>query len=480
MRGFSSTVQCCIAVDYAIDIPENISHRLNDILYIPNYFRFHIILSHTYYSIFMSFFVFGVNHNSAPVEIRERIAVNPDRLRYTLASLVKHDGINEAVILSTCNRTEVYCYLEQKTAVDPRHWLYQYFDLPKDDFQPFIFSFSDSDAVRHLCRVACGLDSMVLGEPQILGQLKEAYRIAHETETVGKMLNKLLQHSFSVAKRVRTDTAIGSSPVSVAFAAVRLAKQVFGELDNKTALLIGAGDTIELVAQHLHDNKLGRLIVVNRSLERARSLASRFNGFALPLKELPEHLAEADLLISSTASQLPILGKGAVEKALKKRKHRPVFMVDIAVPRDIEPEIGDLDDIYLYTVDDLQTVIEENRRSRQSAALQADEIILTETRHFMDWMQSLDAISTIQLLRNNLHLTQMSLVEKAKKHLARGEEPDQVVEALARAMIQKITHTPSVKLREVDQERQGELIRAMEELFELDPLSSKLQSDKDH
>jgi len=416
----------------------------------------------------MSLSAFGINHNTAPVSIREKVAIDPEKLNHTLKSLLEQDGIEEALVLSTCNRTEVYCSSPQnKNKAAAMGWMHKYLGLDEKDLQPYQFVFYEADAVRHIFRVACGLDSMVLGEPQILGQLKEAYRSACDAGSVGKMLNKLLQHSFSVAKQVRTDTAIGSSPVSVAFAAVRLAQQVFGDLNNKTALMIGAGDTIELAAQHLYDNKLGRMIVANRSIDRARAVASRFNGYAIPLKELPDHLADADILISCTASQLPILGKGAVERVLKQRKHNPIFMVDIAVPRDIEPEISKLDDVYLYTVDDLQSVIEENRRSRQTAALQADEIILTETRHFINWMQSLDAVSTIQSLRENVSISQNDLVSKAKRRLSKGEDPEQVIEYLARSLAQKFTHTPSVKLREATLDRQHELIRSVKELFDL-------------
>ena len=418
----------------------------------------------------MSISVFGVNHNTAPVSIREKIAVDPEKLGNTLQSLIDQDGLEEVMVLSTCNRTEIYCYCEEQRNeqnVVGIEWLVNYFDLDEKDLQPYLFSLEEEDTVRHLLRVACGLESMVLGEPQILGQLKEAYRNASDTGTIGKMLNKLLQHSFSVAKKVRTDTAIGSSPVSVAFAAVRLAQQVFGDLSDKTALMIGAGDTIELASQHLHDNKLGRMIVANRSVERAQILASRFNGYAIPLKELPDHLAEADIVISSTASQLPILGKGAVERALKQRKRKPVFMVDIAVPRDIEPEISKLDDVYLYTVDDLESVIEENQKSRQTAALQADEIVLTETRHFMDWRQSLDTVATIQALRESMQESQNELVKKAKRRLSQGEDAEQVIDDLARTLTQKFTHTPSVKLKQAGENRQDDLIKAVKELFDI-------------
>lgn len=422
----------------------------------------------------MPLFVFGVNHRTAPVEIREKLAVTADNLTQTLASLTADNAVDEAMILSTCNRTEIYCHQqttpeqEGSPALDQiSHWWREQNNLDEKNLQPYLFSLQETEAVRHLLRVASGLDSMVLGENQILGQLKDAYQNAVDTGTVGKILNKLLQHSFSVAKQVRTDTAIGSSPVSVAFAAVKLAQQVFGDLDKKTALLIGAGDTIELAAEHLHENKLGRMIVANRTLQRAENLASRFTGQAILLKDLPDHLAEADIIVSSTASQLPILGKGAVERVLKQRKHKPFFMVDIAVPRDIEPEISMLEDVYLYTVDDLQNVIEENQRSRQNAAMQADEIVLTETRHFMDWIKSLETVSTIQALRNNFEDVQQDLVSKAKNRLDKGEDPHQVIEALARTLTQKFTHGPSVNLRKVNPERQDELISAVKDLFDL-------------
>ncbi|MFK8068009.1 MAG: glutamyl-tRNA reductase [Gammaproteobacteria bacterium] len=418
----------------------------------------------------MSLSVFGVNHKTAPVSIRENVAVDADGMVTALRSIINQESVIEAVVLSTCNRTEVYCYHDNlfddqnKFAIN---WLSEHFNLEEVVLEPYLFSLKGDDSVRHLLRVACGLDSMVLGEPQILGQIKEAYRVAADTGTVEKTLNKLFQHSFSVAKRVRTDTEIGSSPVSVAFAAVRLAQQVFGDLSDKTALMIGAGDTVELASQHLQDNDLGRMIIANRSIEKAQVLASRFNGYAIALKDLPLHLAEADILISSTASQLPILGKGAVERALKERKRKPMFMIDIAVPRDIETEIGMLDDVYLYTVDDLETVIEENQKSRQTAALQAEEIILAETRNFIGWQQSLDAVSTVRALRENIQAPQKELIKKAKQHLARGEDPEKVIEALARGLTQKFTHMPSVKLRGASADRQEELIKAVKELFDL-------------
>lgn len=415
----------------------------------------------------MSFVVVGLNHKTAPVAVRERVAFNPTSLPTALQALRDQQGVEEAVILSTCNRTELVCYLPDLAPQSLSSWLCDYYGESRASLHDHLFFEQDADAIRHVFRVACGLDSMVLGEPQILGQLKEAYRLALDHGAVGKMLNRLMQHSFTAAKRVRTDTAIGSSPVSVAFAAVRLAQQVFGELQNQCALLVGAGETIELVAQHLSDNQLGRMIVANRSLERAQTLASRYNGYALPLEDLQQHLVEADILITSTASPQALIDKAMVKQALKRRKHRPIFMVDIAVPRDIDAAVGDLDDVYLYTVDDLQAVIEENRRSRESAAQQAEEIVLTETHHFLAWTKSLDAAATVQVLRQELQAVQGSLMDKARRQLQRGEDPEQVMEGLLRAVSQRFLHAPSVALREANGVRQEELIRSVKELFAL-------------
>jgi glutamyl-tRNA reductase len=279
----------------------------------------------------------------------------------------------------------------------------------------------------------------------------------------------LFQHSFTTAKQVRTDTAIGASPVSVAFAAVSLAKQIFGELSRHTALLIGAGETIDLTARHLCESNIGRVIVANRTLERAHALASEYNGYAIALSELPAHLAEADIIISSTAAELPILGKGSVESALKARKHRPMFMVDIAVPRDIEPEVGELADVYLYTVDDLQEVIQENLQSRQEAAKQAEEIVDAQVANFTGWLQSLSAVSTIRDYRLNAERMRDEELANARRLLAQGREPEQVMRLLARALTNKLIHTPCVQLKQAAAEGRDELLRAAHELFNLKP-----------
>ncbi|WP_455206065.1 glutamyl-tRNA reductase, partial [Kaarinaea lacus] len=307
----------------------------------------------------MTILAFGINHKTAPVSIREQVAFEPTQITDALKDLVSHPHVEEAAIVSTCNRTELYCGLDQLDQKVITSWMSQYHHLSESDLVPYIYAHPDQYAVRHALRVASGLDSMVLGEPQILGQMKDAYSAASHAGTLGGLLDRLFQHTFSVAKQVRTDTAIGASPVSVAFAAVSLAKQIFSNFEQHTALLIGAGETIELAARHLHEIGIGRMIIANRTVERAQTLAQEFNAYAISLPQIPAHLAEADIVISSTASPLPILGKGSVESALKARKHRPILMVDIAVPRDIEAEVGDLSDIYLYTVDDLQEIIQE-------------------------------------------------------------------------------------------------------------------------
>jgi len=313
----------------------------------------------------MQLFALGLNHTTAPVEIREQINFTPDRLKQALPDIIERELAQEVVILSTCNRTELYCVLDCDTTQAIINWLSHFHNVPLQRLQDYLYTYSQSEAVRHLLRVACSLDSMILGEPQILGQIKSAYNSARDKGTTAKLLNKLFEHSFSVAKQVRTDTAIGSSPVSVAFAAVRLAQQIFGDLSGYTALLIGAGETIELAARHLHESQINRMIVANRTIERARTLAKEFAGYAITLEEIPLHLAEADIVISSTASPDYILTQADVKQAIKQRKHRPIFIVDIAVPRDIDPAVETLDDVYLYSVDDLNEVIQENLRSRE-------------------------------------------------------------------------------------------------------------------
>lgn len=417
----------------------------------------------------MTLLAFGINHKTAPVEIRERVAFAPESMPDALRELTSQKAVNEAAILSTCNRTELYCGLEDSNASRVLEWFRDFHRLTSSEVDPYVYTHPDSLAVKHILRVASGLDSLVLGEPQILGQMKQAYLTANQAGTTGALLNKLFQHTFSVAKQVRTDTAIGASPVSVAFAAVNLSRQIFSDLSKHTALLIGAGETIELVARHLHENGIGRIIVANRTIERAHTLASEFDGYAIALPEIPGHLAEADIVISSTASPLPILGKGAVESAVKQRKHRPILMVDIAVPRDIESQVGELDDVYLYTVDDLQEIIQEGLRSRQEAAQQAEEIIDTQVSHFMGWLRSLDAVGTIREYRHINETICEQATENALRQLASGKDADYVVTALARQLTNRLMHTPCERMNQAGFDGRSELLEAARELFNIKP-----------
>jgi len=413
----------------------------------------------------MHLLAFGVNHQTAPVEIREQVAFVPEKLMDALGELTSHDTVHEAAILSTCNRTELYCNLESANDGRLVEWFCDYHRLNRDALHPYLYRHPDQAAVRHAFRVAAGLDSMILGEPQILGQMKDAFTQAHKAGTTGKILNRLFQQTFAVAKQVRTDTAIGVSAVSVASAAVALARQIFANLSNQTVLLIGAGDMIELCARHLKEQGVRHMIVANRTLERAQRVAEPYGAEAISLAEMPARLADADIVISSTASQLPILGKGAVERALKARKHRPMFMVDIAVPRDIEAEVAELNDVYLYTVDDLQGVVQENRQSRAAAAHEAEKIIDVQVLNFMHWIHGLDAVPTIRALREQADSLRERELRRARQKLARGEDPAKVLEQLARALTNKFTHAPTDALRHADLD--GELLDAARRLFNL-------------
>ncbi|HGX93846.1 MAG TPA: glutamyl-tRNA reductase [Candidatus Tenderia sp.] len=415
----------------------------------------------------MGLIAVGINHKTAPVTIRERVSFAPERLTSALQDLTASSVISEAAILSTCNRTELVCCADKLNSDVVIDWFEHYHKLQSEDVRPYIYVHPEQKAVRHVLRVASGLDSLVLGEPQILGQIKDAYAKARDAGTIGKLLGRLFQHTFSVAKQVRTDTAIGSSPVSVAFAAVSLAKQIFSNFDKQTALLIGAGETVELAARHLAASGIGRIIIANRTVEKAHTLAQEFDGYAIALNEIPAHLAEADIVISSTASPLPILGKGATESALKKRRHRPILMIDIAVPRDIETEVGELEDVYLYTVDDLQEIIDEGLKSRQEAAKQAEEIIDTQVAHFMGWIKSLSSVATIQQFRSQADAIREAELEKAIRRLNAGDNPDQVLQKLAHGLTNKFTHTPSTQMRQAGYEGREGLLDAARELFQL-------------
>ena len=416
----------------------------------------------------MSLLAIGLNHHTAPVEIRERVAFAPERLSIDLQQLVKVQDVQEAAIVSTCNRTEIYCNLEGDNFSELLRWLENTHGIERSALEPYLFSHSERDAVKHLLRVCSGLDSLVLGEPQILGQMKSAWQSAENEGTLGRHLNRLFQHAFTVAKKVRSDTAIGSSPVSVAFAAVQLSKQIFGDLSGKTALLLGAGETAELAMRHLHGQGVERLIVVNRTLANAESLAAEFGAQAVPLTELHSVMHLADILIASTGSPLPVFGKGAVESAIKKRRRQPMLMVDIAVPRDIEAEVGELDDVFLYTVDDLEHIVDEGRRSRQEAADEAEEIIEHQTEEFMSWQRSLQAVDTVRAVRDRAVEQQQALLSKANARLAAGDAPEQVLEQMARALTNKLIDSPTRAMRTAASLDDTDTLNAARKLFGLD------------
>lgn len=409
----------------------------------------------------------GLNHKTAPVDIRERLAFGPDIIVAAMRGLHEKVGVSECIILSTCNRTEIYCAVDEEKSTHIEGWLIDFHGLEARQVSPYLYRHEDKEAVQHLMSVACGLDSLVLGEPQILGQVKNAWQTACTAKACGKLLDRLFQRTFAVAKQVRTDTAIGSSPVSIAFSAVTLAKQIFASLEEQTAMLIGAGETIDLAARHLHQQGVRHMIIANRTLENARKLAKQFDAYAISLTEIPAHLAEADIVISSTASPLPILGKGTVESALKKRRHRPMFMVDIAVPRDIEAEVGFLNDIYLYSVDDLQEVIQENMKSREQAAEQAQEIIEQQVEEYLGWMKSLDAVTLIHSFRAAAERDRDELLQRSLRHLQNGREADEVLKFLAHTLTNKLLHTPSATIRKAGSTGNTEILEAANVLFQL-------------
>ena len=413
----------------------------------------------------MPLIALGLNHQTAPLALRERVAFDAAALPAALAALRAQPGVAEAALVSTCNRTEIYAEVAQGHEDVPARWLARTQGLEESALGAYLYRHVDADAVRHLFRVATGLDSMVLGEPQILGQVKEAWQAARAAGSLGNPLDRLFQQGFAVAKRVRTDTHIGAHPVSVAYAAVRLARQVFARLDQASVLLVGAGDTIELAARHLADAKVQRLLVANRTLEHAQALAARHGGVALPLSELPRHLAEADIVISATASRAPVISRAEVAAALAARRHRPMFLLDLAVPRDIAPEVGTLADAYLYTVDDLEQVIEENRASRREAAQQAEAIIDLQVEHYLAWWRAQGRQDALRRLRADGEAARELALAKARQELAAGDAPDEVLQRLAHQLTNRLLHAPSSALRQAALDGDAELLRAAERLF---------------
>lgn len=400
----------------------------------------------------MAIFALGINHKTAPVALREQVAFAPEQLPEALRELTTLTSISDAVILSTCNRTELYFNGSTNQAEQVIAWLAQFHAVNAAELQPHLYLHQDNAAAEHLMQVAAGLDSLVLGEPQILGQVKQAYNQARNAGTVNPQFERLFQKTFAVAKQVRTDTDIGANAVSVAFAAVSLARQIFGNLSKVKVLLIGAGETIELVAKHLKEQGAAQLTVANRTYERAVLLAEQFGASAITLAQVPTQLADADVVISSTASTLPIVGKGMVEQALKQRKHKPMFLVDLAVPRDIEEQVGELEDAYLYTVDDLQSIVAQNLNNRQQAAEQARQMIAVGVAEFSQWLTLQGNIDWVRDYRQRCEAVRAELLAKAVNQLAAGQDAEKVLAEFSTKLSNRLMHSPTKAIRQLVQD----------------------------
>ncbi|MDX5406534.1 MAG: glutamyl-tRNA reductase [Chromatiaceae bacterium] len=400
----------------------------------------------------MAIFALGINHKTAPVALREQVAFAPEQLPEALRELTTLTHISDAVILSTCNRTELYFNGSASQAEQVIAWLAQFHAVNAAELQPHLYLHQDNAAAEHLMQVASGLDSLVLGEPQILGQVKQAYNQARNAGTVNPQFERLFQKTFAVAKQVRTDTDIGANAVSVAFAAVSLARQIFGNLSKVKVLLIGAGETIELVAKHLKEQGASQLTVANRTYERAVLLAEQFSASAITLAQVPTQLADADVVISSTASTLPIVGKGMVEQALKLRKHKPMFLVDLAVPRDIEEQVGELEDAYLYTVDDLQSIVAQNLTNRQQAAEQARQMIAIGVAEFSQWLTLQGSVDWVRDYRQRCEAVREELLSKAVNQLASGQNAEKVLSELSVKLTNRLMHSPTKAIRQLVQD----------------------------
>jgi len=413
----------------------------------------------------MPLFAFGLNHQTAPLDVRERVVFHAEQVTQALRDLVDRRPVSEAAIISTCNRTEVYCTTaEPRTAID---WMADYHRMKPSQIQPYLYELPQARAVKHAFRVASGLDSMVLGEPQILGQFKGAVRSAEEAGTLGWMLNKLFQRTFSVAKTVRSETDIGASTVSMAAAAVRLAERIYPSIGEQSLLFIGAGEMIELAATHFAAHHPRKMTFANRTQARAQQLADRFFGHVIPLNDIGAQLPLYDIVVSCTASPLPIIGKGLMESALKVRKHRPMLMFDLAVPRDIETEVAALDDAFLYTVDDLGQIAREGMDQRQNAVAQAEVIIENQVSDFLHWLDNRELVPTIRALRDTAERARRHELERAMRSLAKGTDPQQVIDELSRALTNKFMHPPSHALNHAAEDERDELSALISRLYQI-------------
>ncbi len=419
----------------------------------------------------LSIVAVGINHKTAPVAVREKISFNPDKLSVALQEMLRAVQCREVAILSTCNRTELYLVQDGDVEITQQRlikWLESYHNVPVTTILPSLYWHQDRHAVNHMMRVACGLDSLVLGEPQILGQMKQAYSQAKAAGSMALVMDRLFQRTFGVAKQVRTETDIGASAVSVAFASVNLAKHIFASLDKARVLLIGAGETIELVAKHLYENNVGKITVANRTLVRAEQMANKIGADVITLAQIPEYMCDADIVISSTGSTLPIIGKGMVEQALIARKHQPIFMVDLAVPRDIEEQVSALEDVFLYTVDDLQGIISKNIENRRKAAVQAESIVNFQSDSFMAWLRGLNTQDTVISYRKQCLSNRDQLLEKALLQLKSGKASEAVIAELATKLTNKFMHAPTSALQSAAQGGELDKLLYLRDIFHID------------
>lgn len=411
----------------------------------------------------MSLVVFGINHNTAPVALREKVAFSPDTMFDALQSIRDQAGVSESVILSTCNRTEIYVAADQITSESVCEWLAHYHGLSFDELWAQGYVHQDLGMVEHIMKVACGLDSLVLGEPQILGQLKQAFTSARQADSVAGLFEQVFQKTFAAAKKVRTETEIGANAVSVAFSAVQLAQHIFSSLADSNVLLVGAGETIELVGTHLKEQGVKHITVANRTVVNAQRLAEKFHGQVATLSQIAEQLSAMDIIISSTASQLPIIGKGLVETALKQRRYKPMLLIDLAVPRDIEEEVAELDDAYLYSVDDLQQIVAQNLASREKAAQQAELLIAEQVRQFTLWNNAQNSVALLRAYRQKAEQQKQKLLERAAAQIADGKSPDTVMQELANKLTNTLIHGPTSALKKAAENQDKSTLTLLEE-----------------
>jgi len=413
----------------------------------------------------MPLFTIGISHHTAPIEIREKVAIARSEYSARVSELCALPGVEEVIILSTCNRTEIYCLSTEVGKQGLVDWVHRVNDIPAGELDRHFYHHEGENAARHLVRVASGLDSLVLGETQILGQLKDAWQQAHDAGSLGKVLDRLFQHTFNAAKTIRTNSGISDHTVSVAYTAVVLARQIFGNLNSQTVVLVGAGEMVQLCGRYLRDHGIAKLLIVNRSREKAEELALEMGASAMTLDRLGEALPRADILISSTASPEPVIRKADIKAALRKRRHRPMFLVDIAVPRDIDPEVSKLRDVYLYTIDDLQQVVDENMQQRNAAAKSATADVEESVTAFMRWLSGIRAARTLKRIRDQSHEFEKDLTERALRRLEAGQDAADVLEQLASTLTNKILHLPSKRLREAAESQDYEVLKAADRIF---------------